>query len=518
MGTSGDRDPFVVIGGDAAGLSAASKCKREASDREVIVFEKGEWVSYAHCGMPYYVKGEVDDLLSMTTLSPDDVHDRGIDLRRNHEVTAIDPQRRTVTVERYDTDATATDESGASTTTETFEQSYGDLLIATGARALAPIDGVERDGVFTLHHMDSAAALRAFLEQPGSVDPATVGNGYTDEAYVRQYAEREPPASAAIVGGGYVGVETAEALAAWGLDVHLFQRGDNLLPPFGEAVGSAVAAELREQGVELHLGCEVTGLVGPSGTTDVGTTGGDEETVSGDGEAVDRESELAAVAHTEGETAVDLAVVGVGVRPNAELAAEAGIETAAKGAVAVDDYGRTSAPDVYAAGDCAVAEHVVTGERTWVPLGLTANRAGRAVGATVGGNPTRTGGIAGTAVVKAFEQECGRTGILDHDAAREAGFDPVSETVTAGSRSGYYPGSAETTVTLCADRQTGKLLGGSIVGTDRAAVRIDTVATALEGGLTVSELERADLAYAPPFSPVWDPVLVAAKVLAGTVE
>jgi len=471
------RDPFVVVGGDAAGLSAASKCRREDPDREVIVFEKGQWVSYAHCGMPYYVKGEVDDLLSLTTLTPTEITDRGIDLRRGHEVTSVDTTRQTVTV------------AGPQ---ETFEQPYDDLLVATGARAIAPIDGVECDGVFTLHDMDDGAALRAFLEPAGSVDAATVGNGYTDDAYVQRYADREPPATAAVVGGGYVGIETCEALAARDLEVHLFQRGDRLLPPFGESVSDAVVGELRERGVHLHLGCEVTALAGENGVT--------------------------RVEHTDGETAVDLAVVGVGVRPNAELASEAGVATGASGAIGVDDYGRTNAPDVYAAGDCAVAEHVVTGRRTWVPLGLTANRAGRAVGATVGGEPTPTGGVAGTAVVKAFELECGRAGILDHETAREAGFDPVTETVTAGSRSGYYPGNAETTVTLCGDRDTGRLLGGSVVGTDRAAVRIDTVATALTGGLTVAELERTDLAYAPPFSPVWDPVLVAAKVLSSQID
>lgn len=162
--------------------------------------------------------------------------------------------------------------------------------------------------------------------------------------------------------------------------------------------------------------------------------------------------------------------------------------------------------------------HTVTGQPDWVPLGLTANRAGRAIGATVGGTETPVGDIAGTAVLKAFEMECGRTGILDHDRARTAGFDPVSETITASSRSGYYPGAAETTVTLMADTETGRLLGGSIVGTDRAAIRTDTIATALECNMTVAELERTDLAYAPPFSPVWDPVLVAVKVLNGTLS
>ena len=211
-------------------------------------------------------------------------------------------------------------------------------------------------------------------------------------------------------------------------------------------------------------------------------------------------------------------MVGIGVRPNVELIEGTGVELGASGAIATDEYGETNVEGIYAAGDCAEAHHVVTGEPAWVPLGLTANRAGRAVGATVAGEPTRVGGIAGTAVVKTFEMEAGRTGLVEPEEARDHGFDPVQRTITAGSRSGYYPGAAETTVTLVADRGSGRLLGGSIAGTDRAAIRIDTVATALEAGLTVAEVERLDLAYAPPFSPVWDPVLVAAKVLNGDLQ
>jgi NADPH-dependent 2,4-dienoyl-CoA reductase/sulfur reductase-like enzyme len=469
-------DPFVVVGGDAAGLSAASKCKREDPDREVLVFEQGTWVSYAHCGMPYYVKGEVASLADLLSLTPDEVQERGIDLRREHEVVAVNTAEETVTVEGPD---------------GRFEQPYDDLLVATGAHATTdPIDGFGLSGAFTMHSMDAAAALRAFLTPPDEpVQGADVA--YVDAARVAAYADREPPEAAAIVGGGYVGVEMAEAFSAHGLDVHLFQRPDCLIPPFGEAVGEVVADELRDRGVTLHLSTEVERLEG-------------EDTV----EAV----------RAGGETfETDAAVVGVGVRPNTTLLDGTPVECGDSGAVVVDEYGETTVDGIYAAGDCSESRHVVTDESDWVPLGLTANREGRAVGATVAGDPTLLGGIAGTAVVKAFDQECGRSGLLDHERARAAGFDPVSETITAGSRSGYYPGSAETRVTLCADQETGQLLGGSIVGTDRAAVRIDTVATALEAGMTVAELERADLAYAPPFSPVWDPVLVAAKVLAGEV-
>jgi NADPH-dependent 2,4-dienoyl-CoA reductase/sulfur reductase-like enzyme len=471
-------DPFVVVGGDAAGLSAASKYRREDPDREVVVFEKGDWVSYAQCGMPYFVKGDVDSITDLLSLSPDAARERGIDLRRRHEVTAVDPDAKTVTVRSED---------------GTFEQPYSDLLVATGASALAaPIPGTDLAGAFTLHSMDDTAALRAVLVGEREAEEIA-GVEYVDSEYVREYGAREPPETAAIVGGGYVGVEMAEAFSAHDLDVHLFQRPDTLLPPFGEAAGDLVAETLREHGVTVHLGTEVEALTGDEGA-------------------------LSGVEYDGGRLDADVAVVGIGVRPNTEFLAESGVAFGDSGAVATDEYGRTNCEDVYAAGDCAEMHHAVTGDSDWVPLGLTANRAGRAIGQTVAGDPTPVGEIAGTAAVKAFEVEFGRTGILDHERAREAGFEPVSETVTAGSRSGYYPGCEDTTVTLTADRETGRLLGGSIAGADRAAVRIDTVATALASGLTVSEVERLDLAYAPPFSPVWDPVLVAAKVLAGDLD
>jgi len=471
-------DPFVVVGGDAAGLSAASKCKREDPDREVIVYEKSDWISYAHCGMPYYVKGEVDSIGDLLSLSPAEVRDRGIDLHRNHEVLAVDPDSQTVRVTAGE---------------DTFEQSYGDLLVATGARALTvPIEGTELADVFTMHHMHSAAALRAFLTPPEAADESIFDAGYVDLDEVSPYFEREPPETVAIVGGGYVGVEMAEAFRGWDLDTHLYQRSTRPAPPFGTAVGEAITETLRDAGVTLHLDTAV-------------------ETLSG----TDRVEQVVA---EDGTLDVDCVLVGIGIRPNTELVADTGVEFGASGAISTDGYGRTAVDNVYAAGDCAETVHTVTGDPDWVPLGLTANRAGRAIGQTVAGDPEPVGEIAGTAVLKAFELECGRTGIIDHERAREAGFDPVSETITAGSRSGYYPGNEATTVTLTADSESGQLLGGTINGEDRAAVRINTLAGALHEGVTVGEFERYDLAYAPPFSPVWDPLLVAAKVLDGKLD
>ena len=471
-------DPFVVVGGDAAGLSAASKYRRAAPDREVIVFEKGQWISYAYCGMPYFIEGRVDQLSNLLSLSPEEADERGIDLRRGHEVTGVDPEAKTVRVEGDG---------------ETFDQPYSELLIATGGRAATgafDIRGV--DGAFTLHNMDAAAAIDAYIADPDEYDFSRVDGTPVDRERVARNAALAAPETAAIVGGGYVGIEMAEALRGRGLDVHLFQRSEHVLSPFGEAVGERVGTELADKGVTVHTNTPVDALVG--------------------------DDHIEAIAFDGTELAVDLAIVGVGIRPNTELLTETGVELGASGAIRVDDYGRTSLPDVYAAGDCATARHTVTGEETWFPLGLTANRGGRAIGSTVAGEPEPIGEIAGTAVVKAFDQECGRVGLVDEDEATEAGFDPVSATITAGSRSGYYPGAADTDVTLVADRETEQLLGGSIVGPDRAAVRIDTLSTALEAGMTVGEVERLDLAYAPPFSPVWDPILVAAKVLNGRLD
>ena len=446
-------DPFVIVGGDAAGMSAASKAKREDPELDVIVFERGEWVSYAACGMPYFIKGEVPDLDDLVAVTPEEFREkRDVDLRTGHEVVSIDPESRTVTVEADG---------------DRFEQPYSSLLIGTGARAVEPpFDGLDLPGVFSLRSMDEAEAIHEYVD----------GHDIDD---------------AAIVGGGYVGVEMAEALTEHGIDVSIFEMLPRILQPFGEATARTVEDHLREEGVDLHLDTAVEGFAGDDHV----------ETVDLEDSAVH----------------ADLVVVGVGVAPNVELAEHAGIELGPTGAIATDEYGRTNVEGVYAAGDCAEARNAVTGEPDHVPLALTANRAGRAIGTTVAGDETPTGPTVGTAIVKAFDLGAARTGILDDERAREAGFDPVSVTIDAPTRPHYYPGATELTVTLVADADSGRVLGAGMVGED-GVKRIDTVATALGAGMTVSELLNQDLAYAPPFSPVWDPVLTAAKVLSGKLD
>jgi len=294
-----------------------------------------------------------------------------------------------------------------------------------------------------------------------------------------------------IVGGGYIGVEMAEALAANDFEVHLFQRGDRILKQFSQATSEAVLDHLDEQNVAVSLGTEVRELAGNGA--------------------------VEAVVTTDRRIPVEMVLVGTGVRPRTDLAEDAGIELGETGAIATDAYRETNLPNVYAAGDCAEVDHIVTGEPAYMPLALTANRHGRAVGQTVTGDPTEGGGTAGTAAVKAFEVEAARTGLLDDEMARDAGFDPLTETIEAKSRAGYYPEGGTVRVTLTVDRPSGRVLGGSLVSEygEGAVYRSHALVGAVTEGITVEDLSNYDLAYAPPFNTTWDPVLTAAKVLKG---
>ena len=471
-------EPFVVVGADAAGLSAASKCRRTDPDREVVVLDAGRWVSFAHCGTPYYVKGEITALTAMTALTPADVRERGIDLRTEHRVTAVDTTQQQVTVDGPDGQT---------------EVGYGELLIATGAHArTTPLSDEALAGVFTLHGLDDAAAIRAFLTDPDAYDRADVGaDERLDWERVDAMGAMAPPAQLAIIGGGYVGVEMAEALAAWDVEVVLLHRGPRLLETFGQTAGEQAVDALEALGVTVELDTEVQSV-----------------------EAAD--GQVSAVLATDGRSwPVQGAIVGTGITPATDLIRDTPIALGDSGGIATDAFGATSVPGVYAAGDVAESIHVVTGEATWDPLGLPANRAGRAIGATVGGEQTTVGQVAHTAMVKAGAIEVGRTGIIQEDAAVAAGFEPVAVDIEAASRSHYYPGAEPLWVRLVADRQTHRVLGGVTVGTDGAALRINTIATALHAGYTVVDLMNVDMGYAPPFSPVWDPVLTAAKVLDG---
>ncbi|MGM0718392.1 MAG: FAD-dependent oxidoreductase, partial [Halobacteriota archaeon] len=352
--------------------------------------------------------------------------------------------------------------------------------------SIPSIDGIDLDGVYTLGSMTDGKELREFVARSRESSPSD----QPDRGPACQYLEN-CSGPVGVVGGGYIGIEMAEALVANDFEVHLFQRDDRVLNGFSRATSEAVAEHLEEQSVSVYLNAEVESI--------------------GGSDAVE------AVLTADERVPVEMVLLGTGVRPRTDLAENAGIELGPTGAIATDEYRETNVPNVYAAGDCAEAEHVVTGEPAYVPLALTANRHGRAIGQTVAGTPSEAGGIAGTAAVKAFEVEAARTGVVDHDEARDAGFDPVSKTIDAKSRAGYYPEGGTVRVTLTADRESGRVLGGSLVSEygEGAVHRSHALVGAVTEAITVDELSNYDLAYAPPFNTTWDPILTAAKVLGG---
>ncbi len=451
--------PLVIIGGDAAGMSAASKAKREDPEKNVIVFEKGEWVSYGACGLPYYIKGEIEDIDELVSIPPEKfIEERDIDIRLKQEVTSINPNEETVTVKNSD---------------EKYQQSYDKLLIATGASPIEPpFEGTKLRNVFTLRDMEEGKQIRQTIE--------------------KEFKDTNQTKRVGIIGGGYIGIEMAEAFSGRNFDVSLFEMLPHILSPFGEETAEYTEKHLRKNGINLYLDTKVNKIIGEKKAEGIDIV---DETIP-----------------------VDIVLIGVGVKPNVQIIKDTDIELGSTGAIKVDEYGRTNYKNIFAAGDCAEANNILTGNPDYVPLALTANRAGRSIGETMVGKPKKVGGIVGTAVLKAFDLEIARTGLIDSQRAEEAGYTMVKKTITTPSRPHYYPGGSDIKITMTADKNTGKLLGTSMVGKEGTAKRIDTVAASLHKDTSVPELEMFDLSYAPPFSPVWDPILTAAKVLNGEIE
>jgi NADPH-dependent 2,4-dienoyl-CoA reductase/sulfur reductase-like enzyme len=422
---------LVVIGGVAAGLSAAARARRLDPRLEIVVLEKGPVISYGACGLPYFVEGRVRDSQQLIVYTPEYFRkDRNIQVRTNSRVVSISHPRREVTLD-----------SGE-------RVRYEKLVIATGARCdTQGIAGADRPNVFTLHTIDDAERMRRFLRE-------------------------NRPKRALVVGGGYIGVEAADALRRNGLHVTLVERSQHLLLRDDAVFTAAVKKQLEEHGVEVRTGVAVR--------------------------SVD-------------DFPADLVVLSAGFKPNVEVAAEGGVETGRSGAIRTDDSMETSLRGVYAAGDCAEVTHLVTGRATYIPLGTTANKAGRVAGANAAGGRERFPGIVGTSIVGIFDVGFATTG-LSVEQARIEGFSPVAARIEGHARPRYFRGK-KTTVELIADRATGRLIGGSVIGEDGAAGRINVIAAALQARMKVEEFEQLDLAYSPPFAPVWDPLLIAAQQL-----
>ncbi|MCM8745155.1 FAD-dependent oxidoreductase [Thermomicrobium sp. CFH 73360] len=448
------RERVVIIGGDAAGMSAASQLRRLRPEVEVIAFERGTYTSYALCGLPYLVAGLVAEPSQLVARTPEAHRRNGIDVRLHSEVIGIDLALQQVTVVDHEV-------------RREYRESFDRLVIATGARPRSLlVPGRDAEGIFTIHSLDEALRLTRWLES-------------------------QRPRSAVVVGGGYVGLEIAEAFITRGLQTTLLEAAPHVMALLDSDMAELVERELREAGVRLVLEAPVEGF----------------ET---------RQGRVTGVVTPVGTFEAEVVALGVGVEPNSELARDAGIVLGDRNAIHVDEHCRTSAPGVWAAGDCADAYHRLLGRSIYFPLGTTANKQGRVCGLDLAGREARFPGIVGTAITRFGETEIARTGLTEREA-QSAGFQVVTAQVRSTTRSGYFPGATWMTVKIVAEESTGRLLGAQIVGGSGAGKRIDTVATALTAGLTLDEFIYLDLAYAPPFSPVWDPVVVAARKLAREV-
>ncbi|HWC26303.1 MAG TPA: FAD-dependent oxidoreductase [Solirubrobacteraceae bacterium] len=442
-----ERRRLLVVGGVAAGMSAAARAKRLEPELDVVVFERSGFCSYTACGLPYHVGGVIADHRALVMRTPAQFAEDGVAVHVRHEVTEIDPGARRLRVRALD---------GGRERSEPWDA----LVLAAGARpAGTAMPGARLPGVFTLRTIEDAQAIRAWIDAAGVRD-------------------------AVVIGGGYIGLEMAEALRRRGLATTVVEREDHVLPLVDADIAGDIAGELEAQGVELRCATAVEEIAGDERVRAV---------VAG-GQAI----------------AADVVVIGVGVRPDTAIAAAAGVPLGPHGGIIVDAAMRTGVDGIWAAGDCCQTRHLLHDRPAYVPLGTTANKQGRVAAAGVTGGDEAFAGVLGTAVVKVCDLHVGRTGLSERDA-RDAGLDAVSASVTHLSRARYYPGHRPLRVKLVAERASGRLLGGQLVGREGVAKRVDVVAAALHSGATADELAQYDLSYAPPFAPVWDPVLLAAR-------
>ena len=450
-------EKVIIIGGTAAGLSAASKAKRVDPSLEITVFERSGYISYGACGLPYFVGGIIDQPDDLVSLNVDQMtNQRSVPTFIHHEVTSIDRTAQTVTVRDLD--------SGKS-----WQQPYDKLVIATGARAIVPdIPGADAEGVYTLRTVEDGIRLKSTVQ------------GGEHKAI-------------AIVGGGFIGLEMAEELTNSGLEVHLFEVMPRLLLFLEERFSAAVLDVLQKHGVYVHLNAEVAAL----------------ETADG---------HVCGVQTKDGaQIPVNNVLLSIGVRPASELAKDAGLELGLKGGIVVDDEMRTSDPHIWACGDCVQMKNRITGGAAYVPLGTTANKQGRIAGGNLAGEHETFKGVLGSMVTKAFELYISATG-LSLAQAQAAGYNAAASVITKGDRASYYPGSQSNTICLILDKATGRLLGAQAIGSESVAGRINVFATAITCGMTVAEINELDLVYAPPVAPVYDPILIAASQAMKKVE
>lgn len=437
----------VIVGGVAGGATAAARIRRLDEQAEIVIFERSGYISYANCGLPYYIGGVIEDSEELTLQTPENLFSRfRITTKVCHEVTAIHRERKTVSVKNL--------ENG-----QEFEERYDRLLLSPGARPVQPrIPGVGLDKLFTLRTVE-------------------------DTFRIREYVDKNHPRSAVLAGGGFIGLEMAENLRKLGMEITIVQRPKQLMNPFDSDMAAFIHSEMRKHGVKLALGYTVEGFEENAGGVDV-------------------------LLKDEKPLHADMVILAIGVAPDSHLAKEAGLELGLKGSILVNDRMETSVPDIYAVGDAVQVKHFVTGQDALISLAGPANRQGRIAADNICGGNSRYPGSQGSSVLQIFDLTAATTGINETNA-RKAGIDADTVILSPMSHAGYYPGAKLMTMKVVFEKETYRLLGAQIVGYEGVDKRIDVLATAIRAGMKATELKGLDLAYAPPYSSAKDPVNMA---------
>ncbi len=441
----------VIIGGVAGGATAAARIRRLDEQAEIIVFERSGFISYANCGLPYYIGGVIEDENELTLQTPESFWKRfRVKMNVRHEVTAIHPESKTITVKNL--------ENGS-----VFTESYDKLLLSPGAKPVKPnFEGADSERIFTLRTVE-------------------------DTLKIKRYVVERQPKNAVVVGGGFIGIEVAENLRELGMGVTLVEAADQLMAPFDEDMASFIHAEVRRNGVDLMLSRFVEGF-------------------SDTGCGIDVRLKDAPALHA------DLVVMAIGVAPETTLAKEAGLETGIKGSIVVNDKMETSVPDIYAVGDAVQIKNFVTGAASLISLAGPANKQGRIAADNICGADSHYTGGQGSSVIKLFDMTAAATGI-NEKTAKALGIAADKVILSPMSHAGYYPGGKMMTMKVLFEKETYRLLGAQIVGFDGADKRIDVLATAIRAGMKADALAELDLAYAPPYSSAKDPVNMAGYII-----
>ena len=437
----------VIVGGVAGGATAAARIRRLDEQAEIVVFERSGYISYANCGLPYYIGDVITERSALTLQTPESFFNRfRVTMKVRHEVMAIHPERKTVSVKNLETG-------------DAFEESYDKLLLSPGAKPTQPrLPGVGLDKLFTLRTVEDTFRIKEFIQA-------------------------NQPKSAVLAGGGFIGLELAENLRELGMEVTIVQRPKQLMNPFDADMAAFIHNEMRKHGVKLALGHTVEGFEERNGGVDV-------------------------LLKDEQPLHADLVVLAIGVTPDTGLAKEAGLELGIKGSILVNDRMETSVPDIYAVGDAVQVKHFVTGQDALISLAGPANKQGRIAADNICGGDSRYLGSQGSSVIKVFDMTAATTGINETNA-KKAGFSVDTVILSPMSHAGYYPGGKVMTMKVVFEKETYRLLGAQIVGYEGVDKRIDVLATAIRAGLKATQLKELDLAYAPPYSSAKDPVNMA---------